>query len=89
MREERVMPAIATPEIIFLFEDEVRAAARLLAALRPLRANCDDEEVVGVAMAAALNACMAALAGAERDDACVMLARKPDLGLVNRPQEQR
>lgn len=75
------MPAIATPEIIFLFEDEVREAGRRLAALRALRAHGVDEEAIGEAMVSALNVCMAALAGAERDDACVMLVRKPDLGL--------
>jgi hypothetical protein len=33
-------------------------------------------------MCTALNVCMAALAGAERDESCLLLVRKQDLGLV-------
>lgn len=75
------MPAIATPEVIFLFEDEVREAGRRLAALRALRADGSDEAAVGAAMVTALNVCMAALAGAELDNACLLMVRKPALGL--------
>lgn len=82
------MPAIATPEVLFLFEDEVREAGRRLAALRALRADGADEDAVGAAMVAALNVCMAALAGAERDEACLMMVRKPDLGLTPNVEAQ-
>ncbi len=74
------MPSIANPEILFLFEDEIREAARRLAVLRPQRIG-DDDEAIAKAMTDALNVCMAALAGAENDSAVLMLARKPDLGL--------
>jgi uncharacterized protein (UPF0371 family) len=78
------MTAITTPTVIFLFEDEVRQAARQLATLRAMRSatteHSDDE--IEQAICDAINVCMAALAGAEQDDACVMLARKPDLGLA-------
>lgn len=75
------MPATATPEMVFLFEDEVREAGRRLDAVRALRADCTDEDAVGDAICAALNACMAALAGAEKDDACLLLTSKLALGL--------
>jgi hypothetical protein len=74
------MPTTANPEVVFLFEDEVREAARRLAALREMRSRGDDD-AVSYAIVSALNVCTAALAGAERDDVVLLLARKADLGL--------
>lgn len=48
------MPSIANPEILFLFEDEIREAARRLAVLRPQRIG-DDDEAIAKAMTDALN----------------------------------
>lgn len=76
------MPARSNPEVLFLFEDEIREAGRRLATLRAMRADDAEEDAIGEAMCAALNVCMAALAGAERDDACLLLVRKHDLGLT-------
>jgi hypothetical protein len=74
------MPATASPEVVFLFEDEVREAARRLAALREMRSRGDDD-AFSHAIVSALNVCMAALAGAERDDVCILLTRKAALGV--------
>ena len=75
------MPAKATPELVILFDDEVREAGRRLERIRALRAQDDpDDDAIGEAMADALHACMVALAGAERDDACLLLASKAALG---------
>lgn len=59
------MPAKATPELVILFDDEVREAGRRLERIRALRAQDDpDDDAIGEAMADALHACMVALAGA-------------------------
>ena len=77
------MPAIASPEILFLFEDEVREAGRRLATLRAMREGATDDDAIGEAMVAALNVCMATLAGAERDEVVLMMVRKVDMGLTH------
>ncbi len=74
------MNATADMHIVFLFEDEIREAARRIATLRALRAANTDDDAIVEAMVAALNVCMAALAGAEDDAACLLMVRKPDLG---------
>ena len=76
------MTAIATPEILFLFEDEVREAGRRLARARDLRLSKGPDDEISTALVDAIEACMAALAGTERDDVAILLARKPDLGLT-------
>ena len=76
------MTATAEIHVVFLFEDEVHEAGRRLATLRALRTDNTDEDAIGKAMIAALNVCMGALAGAEDDAACLLMVRKPDLGLT-------
>ncbi len=84
------MPAIANPKVLFLFEDEVREAGRRLATLRALRASeSTDDDAICEAMVAALNVCMAALAGAENGDACLLMVRKTDLGLTPNVRAKR
>lgn len=79
------MPATASTSLLILFEDEVRLAGRLLAKLRDLRAAANpDEDALGDAICDALNACMVALAGAEVDAAVLLLARKAELGILDK-----
>ena len=58
------MTAIATPEVLFLFDDEIREAARRLATLRAMRnavtEHTDDQ--IERAICDAINVCMVALA---------------------------
>jgi len=58
---------------VVLFEDEVRAAAKLLAKFfEPAARDPTGEEAISI-----IEACYAALQGAEDDSAVVMLGRKP------------
>ena len=57
---------------VVLFEDEVRAAAKLLAGFFDPARDPTGEEAISI-----IEACYAALQGAEDDSAVVMLGRKP------------
>lgn len=73
------MSAKATHKICILFDDEIRIAAKAVAALRDLP---DDsaEDVIAAHLGAAFDACNAALYGADHDDYVLLLGRKPTPG---------
>jgi len=82
------MPSSATTVVVMLFEDEVREAVRRLATLRTLLTKVDATGLHAVtvdeianALRDAMQVCTAAFAGAERDDAYLVLVRKADLGM--------
>jgi hypothetical protein len=70
------MSAKTTNTLIVLFEDEVRLAAKLVKALVELPQDCSDAEYSAAARDA-LNACIYALAGADNENASLLLGRKP------------
>jgi hypothetical protein len=65
----------ANYRMVVLFEDEVREAARALAAYRALPDDADDEAFEAASKAFRL--CTVALLGAEDDAAALVLSRKP------------
>lgn len=61
--------------LVILWEDELRNAAKACAELRRLDADPDaDKEAVNTAIINVLNACSAALYKAEEDDACFIIS---------------
>jgi hypothetical protein len=69
------MAASASYEIVILFEDEIRLAAKALADLECAEdASDEDYERAG---SNALKACFAALSGAHKPGVVLVLGRKP------------
>ena len=68
----------ASMEIVVLFEDEVRLAAKAVAAFVALDEDAPDAEHHRASQNL-LNACMVALAGADADDAVLVLGKKPNV----------
>ena len=72
------MSSTSTFNLVCLFEDEMRVAARALAELRRVEANeASTTDEFEKAMVNVINACGAALLGAEADDAVLVLTRLP------------
>lgn len=66
------MTAKVAYNVVILFEDEVRAAARLMAGLFAEERSLSADEAIAI-----IKACHCALQGAEVDDALLLLGRKP------------
>lgn len=76
------MTANATYNLVVLFDDEVRLAARLLRAFFETGQDLSADEAVQI-----IEACHCALQGADADDAVLMLGRKPSIAAPVAPPE--
>lgn len=76
------MSAKSETRITLLFDDELREAAKALRALAELHDDAPYAEY-NAASLRAVNACVAALMGADDDGAILMLGRKIDFMRVN------
>lgn len=72
------MSSASTFNLVCLFEDEMRVAARALSELRRVEANeASTSDELEKALVNVLNACGAALFGADAEDAVLVLTRLP------------
>ena len=72
------MPGAAKYNLLILFEDEIRAAAKLLAQAHKMYADDPgNEDANNRAMIDAICACAVALQGADDDSASILLTNKP------------
>ena len=72
------MGQVTETKFVILWENEIRAAAKSLEAIRTLMKNPETpEETMRDAVQAMYQACAAALYGAEAPDACIVLSSVP------------
>lgn len=72
------MSAKAEYKLIVLFDDEIRKAARLLDEFEAANKAGDDDRAAHL-VAEALHACLIALAGAGKEDNCILvMSTKPN-----------
>lgn len=76
------MTAKATYNLVVLFDDEVRLAARLLRAFFETGQDLSADEAVQI-----IEACHCALQGADAEDAVLVLGRKPPIAASETPPE--
>ena len=85
------MSDMAQSRLILLWEHEVRIAARLLVKAFDAQTKDDkspeEELAAGVLMVDAFNACLAALHGADDEEATLVLSAVPDVVKARRKKE--
>lgn len=76
-------------EIVMLFEDEIRTAARAILRFAEMRQNGSDEAAVAAALADAIKASSCALQGAESENHVLIMVRKTDFLLSMQAYAER